>query len=102
MRALRIRPRRACGAGTSHTNFCDGAEAPEAIRERPSPRTTHAFSGRGYYERSDPHPAGDGWRTRRKRRGIPEPHEFVRKARGNLNQNAWDYIVGAAETETTM
>src|SRR5713226_5121788 len=29
-------------------------------------------------------------------------HEFVRKARGNLNQNAWDYIVGAAETETTM
>jgi isopentenyl diphosphate isomerase/L-lactate dehydrogenase-like FMN-dependent dehydrogenase len=29
-------------------------------------------------------------------------HEFVRKARTNLNQNAWDYIVGAAETETTM
>src|SRR6202140_2415555 len=29
-------------------------------------------------------------------------HEFVRKARANLNQNAWDYIVGAAETETTM
>jgi len=29
-------------------------------------------------------------------------HEFVRKARGNLDQNAWDYIVGAAETETTM
>jgi isopentenyl diphosphate isomerase/L-lactate dehydrogenase-like FMN-dependent dehydrogenase len=29
-------------------------------------------------------------------------HELVRKARGNLNQNAWDYIVGAAETETTM
>src|SRR5665213_1257526 len=29
-------------------------------------------------------------------------HEFVRKARVNLNQNAWDYIVGAAETETTM
>ncbi len=29
-------------------------------------------------------------------------HEFVRKARINLNQNAWDYIVGAAETETTM
>ncbi len=28
-------------------------------------------------------------------------HEFVRKARANLNQNAWDYIVGAAETETT-
>src|SRR6516225_2499747 len=29
-------------------------------------------------------------------------HEFVRTARANLNQNAWDYIVGAAETETTM
>jgi glycolate oxidase len=29
-------------------------------------------------------------------------HEFVRKARTNLNQNAWDYIIGAAETETTM
>lgn len=29
-------------------------------------------------------------------------HEFIRKARSNLNQNAWDYIVGAAETETTM
>ena len=29
-------------------------------------------------------------------------HELVGKARANLNQNAWDYIVGAAETETTM
>ena len=29
-------------------------------------------------------------------------HEFVRRARANLHQNAWDYIVGAAETETTM
>jgi isopentenyl diphosphate isomerase/L-lactate dehydrogenase-like FMN-dependent dehydrogenase len=29
-------------------------------------------------------------------------HEFVRRARANLNQNAWDYIVGAAETETTL
>src|ERR1700729_2618467 len=29
-------------------------------------------------------------------------HEFVKKARANLNQNAWDYIVGASETETTM
>jgi len=29
-------------------------------------------------------------------------HEFVRKARSKLNQNAWDYIVGAAETETTL
>src|SRR5271155_3315786 len=29
-------------------------------------------------------------------------HEFVRKARANLNQNAGDSVVGAAETETTM
>src|SRR3979411_1484736 len=29
-------------------------------------------------------------------------HEFVTKARANLNQNSWDYIVGASETETTM
>src|SRR5579864_7442368 len=29
-------------------------------------------------------------------------HEFIAKARANLNQNAWDYIVGASETETTM
>src|ERR1700732_3775006 len=29
-------------------------------------------------------------------------HELVRKARANLNQNSWDYIGGAAETETTM
>ncbi|WP_213772497.1 alpha-hydroxy acid oxidase [Bradyrhizobium sp. dw_78] len=29
-------------------------------------------------------------------------HELVRKARARLNQNAWDYIVGATETETTL
>src|SRR3954454_1537098 len=29
-------------------------------------------------------------------------HEFVRKARAQLNQNAWDYIIGGAETETTL
>ena len=29
-------------------------------------------------------------------------HEFVAKARQNLSQNHWDYIVGAAETETTL
>jgi hypothetical protein len=25
-------------------------------------------------------------------------HEVVHRARANLNQNAWDYIVGAVET----
>jgi isopentenyl diphosphate isomerase/L-lactate dehydrogenase-like FMN-dependent dehydrogenase len=29
-------------------------------------------------------------------------HELVAKARVNLNQNNWDYIAGATETETTM
>src|ERR1700750_458411 len=29
-------------------------------------------------------------------------HELVAKARQNLNQNDWDYIVGATETETTL
>jgi len=29
-------------------------------------------------------------------------HELVAKARVNLNQNDWDYIVGGAETETTL
>ncbi|WP_316175271.1 MULTISPECIES: alpha-hydroxy acid oxidase [unclassified Bradyrhizobium] len=29
-------------------------------------------------------------------------HELIRKARAQLNQNAWDYIIGGAETETTL
>ncbi|MGJ4939037.1 alpha-hydroxy acid oxidase [Bradyrhizobium sp. HKCCYLS1011] len=29
-------------------------------------------------------------------------HEFIPKARARLNQNAWDYIVGGSETETTL
>ena len=29
-------------------------------------------------------------------------HEIIAKARRNLNQNDWDYIVGATETETTL
>jgi isopentenyl diphosphate isomerase/L-lactate dehydrogenase-like FMN-dependent dehydrogenase len=29
-------------------------------------------------------------------------HEFIRKARVRLNQTAWDYVVGATETETTL
>src|SRR5437588_10763029 len=33
---------------------------------------------------------------------FPNLPEFVDKARARLNQNAWDYIVGASETETTM
>src|SRR5271165_3616957 len=29
-------------------------------------------------------------------------HEIIAKARQNLNQNNWDYIVGGTETETTL
>jgi isopentenyl diphosphate isomerase/L-lactate dehydrogenase-like FMN-dependent dehydrogenase len=29
-------------------------------------------------------------------------HELIARARANLNQNAWDYIVGGTETETTL
>ncbi|MCC6890907.1 MAG: alpha-hydroxy-acid oxidizing protein [Hyphomicrobiales bacterium] len=29
-------------------------------------------------------------------------HEIIAKARQNLNQNHWDYLVGGAETETTL
>jgi glycolate oxidase len=29
-------------------------------------------------------------------------HELVARARANLNQNDWDYIVGGTETETTL
>jgi glycolate oxidase len=34
--------------------------------------------------------------------GFENLHEIVRKARQNLNQNAWDYIVGGTESETTL
>ena len=29
-------------------------------------------------------------------------HEFIRKARTNLNQNIWDYLIGGTETETSV
>src|SRR5579863_8791001 len=29
-------------------------------------------------------------------------HEFVKAARTNLNRNVWDYLIGGAETETTL
>ncbi|WP_315766385.1 MULTISPECIES: alpha-hydroxy acid oxidase [unclassified Bradyrhizobium] len=50
-------------------------------------------------------PVGTGWRNI-ELGASDEPfqnlHEFIRKARAQLNQNAWDYIVGGAETETTL
>lgn len=29
-------------------------------------------------------------------------HEFIKKARLNLNQNIWDYLIGGTETETSI
>ena len=34
--------------------------------------------------------------------GFEALHEVVRQARINLNANAWDYLVGGTETETTL
>jgi isopentenyl diphosphate isomerase/L-lactate dehydrogenase-like FMN-dependent dehydrogenase len=34
--------------------------------------------------------------------GFENLHEIVRKARQNLDQNNWDYIVGGTESETTL
>jgi glycolate oxidase len=52
-------------------------------------------------EDHNPEPIAD------KRLMWPDPdfqvlHEIVAKARQNLNQNDWDYIVGGTETETTL
>jgi glycolate oxidase len=29
-------------------------------------------------------------------------HEFIERARNNLNRNVWDYLIGGSETETTL
>src|SRR5215468_10023231 len=39
---------------------------------------------------------------RKARSDFENLHEIVRKARQNLDQNVWDYIVGATESETTL
>jgi isopentenyl diphosphate isomerase/L-lactate dehydrogenase-like FMN-dependent dehydrogenase len=41
-------------------------------------------------------------RTAAERNEFLNLHEVVAKARQNLNQNEWDYIVGGVETETTL
>src|SRR5260370_36094476 len=87
-------------ADTSHSNFRDGAEAREAIGERPR-QTPSRTPGEDIMNEATRIPpaavelgaSGEEFQSLR---------EFVRKARANLNQNGSDYIVGAAETETTM
>jgi isopentenyl diphosphate isomerase/L-lactate dehydrogenase-like FMN-dependent dehydrogenase len=41
-------------------------------------------------------------KTAHERNEFLNLHEVVAKARQNLNQNDWDYIVGGVETETTL
>jgi isopentenyl diphosphate isomerase/L-lactate dehydrogenase-like FMN-dependent dehydrogenase len=77
----------------------DGAAAPDAIGERPTTITAYREDEMNEAPRIRP--------ARNVELGASdEPfqnlHELVRKARSNLNQNAWDYIVGGAETETTL
>jgi glycolate oxidase len=86
-------------ADTSHTHFCDGVKAPEAIPERLKQEVTHCWEDTMNEATRIRPAAGELGASGEQYQNL---HEFVRKARANLNQNAWDYIVGAAETETTM
>jgi glycolate oxidase len=86
-------------ADTSHTHFCDGVEAPEAIPERFKQEVRHCWEDTMNEATRIRPPAGELGASSEQYQNL---HEFIRKARANLNQNAWDYIVGAAETETTM
>src|ERR1700760_3512621 len=75
----------------------DGAKPREAIaRDQP---TTAALGGNTMNEAVRPARNAELGSSNERFQNL---HEFVRQARANLNQNAWDYIVGAAETETTM
>src|SRR5438105_2907076 len=51
------------------------------------------------HQRLDPHTIHD---TPAKVSDLLNLHEIVAKARQNLNQNDWDYIVGGVESETTL
>ncbi|MFI5021138.1 MAG: alpha-hydroxy acid oxidase [Alphaproteobacteria bacterium] len=46
--------------------------------------------------------AGPGSAVKETRLDFENLHEIVRKARQNLDQNNWDYIVGGTESETTL
>jgi isopentenyl diphosphate isomerase/L-lactate dehydrogenase-like FMN-dependent dehydrogenase len=77
--------------------FWDGVKAQEAIREK----ATNATPFREDEMNEAIRPARNV-ELGASSEEFQNLHEFIRKARANLNQNAWDYIVGAAETETTM
>jgi isopentenyl diphosphate isomerase/L-lactate dehydrogenase-like FMN-dependent dehydrogenase len=81
--------------------FCDGVKPPEAIPERLTTAVQH-FSGEDNMNEATPIRPARNVELGASNEPYQNLHEFVRKARANLNQNAWDYIIGAAETETTM
>jgi glycolate oxidase len=83
-----------------HSNFRDGAEALKAIpggRDNPAMHSWEDFMNDA--TRIRPAVATQLGASTEEFQNL---HELVRKARANLNQNAWDYIVGGSETETTL
>src|SRR6202022_1333933 len=96
---LRINLGSSC-ANTHQKNFRDGAEARDAIGERPRQKPSRIPGEDTMNEATRIPPAAVELGASGEE--FQNLHEFVRKARANLNQKAWDYIVGAAETETTM
>src|SRR5580693_637722 len=75
-------------------------KAPEAIGEIPSKAATH--SREDTMNDATPIRPSAAAELGASAEEFQNLHELVRKARISLNQNAWDYIVGAAETETTL
>src|ERR1700747_1899550 len=63
---------------------------------------THHKSGRNFMNDATPLPPTRNVELGASSEPFQNLHEFVRKARANLNQNAWDYIIGGAETGATL
>src|SRR5208282_232297 len=66
-----------------------GRKTPMSQRQRATPKTAAGA-------------AGPGSAVKATRLDFENLHEIVRKARQNLDQNNWDYIVGGTESETTL
>src|ERR1700751_4672445 len=62
----------------------------------------HHKSGRNFMNDATPLPPIRNVELGASNEPFQNLHEFISKARANLNQNAWDYIIGGAETETTL
>jgi isopentenyl diphosphate isomerase/L-lactate dehydrogenase-like FMN-dependent dehydrogenase len=62
----------------------------------------HHISGRNFMNEATPIRPARNVELGASAEPFQNLHEFIRKARANLNQNAWDYVIGGAETETTL